>query len=636
MNKWLSTLLVILGICSAFIPLLFHIKGTIAYSFPLLTGILWILSLLLVMNFTKKEKKEEFLDSYIEEYEKGIFEKFLITEDTENKFIKKIENFTAEVASQFNTMLNQARVLTEIKDFLETSVEKVISYSETTDKIALEMLKVSSEAADNVNVLYQALNDLKVAATEIANSIATTAQKTADTREKAIKTKEIIESLLSSSSKIGSVVEFISDIAEQTNLLALNAAIEAARAGEAGKGFAVVANEVKELAKQTSSATEEITSIIQKIQQETKNAVTAVESITAEVLEIDDLANTIASASEEQSVTISDITSNIEIVKNVVERTKSQADRLMEHVKEFNTLRLLLETSKLSLDTIALQNNISLAGIKVSSEFIENALKYVEPKTKLKIMLLKHYDWMNKVISGLIQGKPPEVEIEVNNCDVTHIINSFKKLEGSMPDLEELEKKHEKIHESVGEIQQYLAQGNLEAAINIFEEKTLPLFFEISNLFIKILRKYGAQVSEVTTEEEVFMPWSKDLEIGIKEIDDQHKRLVKLVNQLYVGISQGKDKEYLSKILNELIEYTDYHFKTEEYYFDKFGYPETDIHKEIHRKLVEKVVNFKKKFEEGSATLSYELLNFLKDWLINHIGKTDKKYGSFLKEKGLR
>jgi methyl-accepting chemotaxis protein len=124
-------------------------------------------------------------------------------------------------------------------------------------------------------------------------------------------TNETITQLGTSSAEIGKVIEVITSIAEQTNLLALNATIEAARAGEAGKGFAVVANEVKELAKQTAEATEEIHRRISAIQTDTEGAVEAMARVSDTISNINSIQGTIAAAVEEQTATTTEIANSV-------------------------------------------------------------------------------------------------------------------------------------------------------------------------------------------------------------------------------------------------------------------------------------------------------------------------------------
>jgi methyl-accepting chemotaxis protein len=124
-------------------------------------------------------------------------------------------------------------------------------------------------------------------------------------------TTQTISKLGISSQEIGKVIKVITSIAQQTNLLALNATIEAARAGEAGKGFAVVANEVKELAKETAHATEEISQKIESIQSDTKAAITAIADVSEIINQVNDISGTIASAVEEQTATTNEIGRNV-------------------------------------------------------------------------------------------------------------------------------------------------------------------------------------------------------------------------------------------------------------------------------------------------------------------------------------
>src|SRR6056297_265663 len=169
----------------------------------------------------------------------------------------------------------------------------------------------TEQVSANVSTVATAMEEMNSSVREIASS----AQEASTVTDAAVGTAQdasgTVGQLGDASARIGTIIEVITSIAEQTNLLALNATIEAARAGEAGKGFAVVAGEVKELAKQTSAATEQISSMIAEIQTGTGSAVTAIESITDVIGRIADLSNSIASSVEEQTATTAEISRSV-------------------------------------------------------------------------------------------------------------------------------------------------------------------------------------------------------------------------------------------------------------------------------------------------------------------------------------
>jgi hemerythrin len=130
--------------------------------------------------------------------------------------------------------------------------------------------------------------------------------------------------------------------------------------------------------------------------------------------------------------------------------------------------------------------------------------------------------------------------------------------------------------------------------------------------------------------------WKDSLNTGISEIDEQHKKLVGLINKLYDAMSQGKSREIMQAVLGELSNYVITHFATEEKLMKQFGYDDYDSHKQEHKFFIDKLNEFKLKFSAGDAALSLEVLNFLKDWLLTHIIGTDRKYIPLFKENGIR
>ena len=209
-----------------------------------------------------------------------------------------------------------------------TSVSQQMSAgAEETTAQANLVSAAAEQVSGNTKLVSSSVENLLESIHEIAHSAQDAAAVARQSVEMAATTSGTMDELGRSSSQIGQVVKVITNIAEQTNLLALNATIEAARAGDMGKGFAVVANEVKELARETAKATEDIGAKIEAMQSDTKRAVTAIGEITAVIEKIDLLQTKIATAVEEQSVTTNEISRNIgeattgstEIAQNIVQ-----------------------------------------------------------------------------------------------------------------------------------------------------------------------------------------------------------------------------------------------------------------------------------------------------------------------------
>jgi methyl-accepting chemotaxis protein len=294
-----------------------------------------------------------------------------LQEEAEKRAEIQRQKTMSDIATDFDRQVgglidSLAAASTELQATAETMQGVADKTSSDTETVSLS----SAEASENVNTVASAMEEMSASASEVASQMVSVKSKSTDTAQNAQTANDTVSNLDQLVDNIGEVVTSIQDIAEQTNLLALNATIEAARAGEAGKGFAVVADEVKKLASETSTKTEEISGRITDIQNATKATVDAMQRIITNISDIDSSMTGVSAAIEEQNATTNEIVRSIsgasmgvkrvsEIimdVQNGAEQTGVSSDTVLTAANE---MAQLSENLKKAVDDFLLQISTS-------------------------------------------------------------------------------------------------------------------------------------------------------------------------------------------------------------------------------------------------------------------------------------
>ncbi len=278
------------------------------------------------------------------------------------KVVKYATDITEKVGIIKN-LTEAANHLAVSSNELNSAANDMAQSSALTNDQANAASSTSTRVAKGVEEVATNTEEMQASIKEIARNANEASNMSNETKRQAISTNNTIQKLGESSKEIGNVIKVISSIAQQTNLLALNATIEAARAGDAGRGFAVVANEVKELAKQTAKATEEITNKISAIQADSIDAVKAISGIGHSIEKLNAIAGAIAASVEEQAATTSEvarvvresntgvqgITDNVRSVSVAATQTSIGAMQVMNSAKALQDLSTRLQAMVKSL-----------------------------------------------------------------------------------------------------------------------------------------------------------------------------------------------------------------------------------------------------------------------------------------------
>ena len=300
------------------------------------------------------------------------------------------------------------------------SVSEQVSQNSVTAEKAMEqvaqnmqlMTAASEEMTLSVETVAAAIEEMTSSLNEVARNASQASKISQEAQSKAEISIRTIDSLGQAANEIDNVVDVIKSIASQTNLLALNATIEAASAGEAGKGFAVVANEVKELAKQSAIATEDIRNQIQAVQKDTRDAVEAIQEISTVIVEMNQINTVIASAVEEQASTVREIsrsvTGSAQAAKNVSQNIQDSSSkvndvsvRVKESIQGVKEISNNLEQLTLGTNEIAKSAASSSSNVSEMSQGIDDVQKASTETSQVAVTVLKTSQQLSSLAAKL-------------------------------------------------------------------------------------------------------------------------------------------------------------------------------------------------------------------------------------------
>ncbi len=378
----------------------------------------------------------------------------------------------------------------------EQTSRQTCSVATAAEEMSTNMHNVaaaSEQATHNVNVMATAAEEMAATVHEIAQNSEKARVITARAVDETQNASSKVNELGAAAKEISKVTEVITEISEQTNLLALNATIEAARAGEAGKGFAVVANEIKELAKQTAKATQEIKNRIEGIQTSTNDTVGKIKQIHEVIEDVNEIVSTIATAVEEQSAATQEISSNVSHASQGIEEVNTNVAESSLISGQISKEISGVNHSAREMATSSSQVHISAQDLqKLAGRLAQTAARFKIPPARFNIGVVKaaHLKWRSR-LEALLHGTEALKPEEVANHHQCAFGKWYDSLEGQglkvFPAFSEVGKHHEKIHSHACEIVGLLNQGNANKATALmasFEEERMKLFAALDELYL--------------------------------------------------------------------------------------------------------------------------------------------------------
>ncbi len=423
--------------------------------------------------------------------------------------------------------------------------------------------------------------------------------------------RQMVGGIIESSADVGKTVEALKSSSQKTMEGANNQSMQAAQIATAAEEMSQTINDIARNSSIASESSTDAMDTAAKGKTVADGAVETVHRVFASTVELSTMVDKLNGKASE----IGEI---VTVIKDIADQTNLlalnaaiEAARAGEQGRGFSVVAD--EVRKLAERTIKATAEITEKIDAVQTESLQTARSMDDASEEVT----KAQEYIREVGESL-----------------THIVDSFQKVKDEITQIATAVDEQASVANEV--------TSNIEKTSRIsqdMENMSHDVMDEVNALYGVVeslkISSAGFRLDSRSLAGGDFIQWSDVFSVNVKLIDEQHKQLFRMINDLHGAWKENKPREVIGNIFGGLLDYTDRHFKQEQELFNKYGYPETPAHMEAHRSLVGKVVDIKNKFDKGELTVDAEVMNFLKNWLNNHILRVDKKYSAFLNSKGV-